>query len=40
MRTAGPEPGAGLRLYRATPDAHRILASDGQPGHRIPMQFS
>lgn len=28
-------PGAGLRLYRATADAHSILARDGQPDHRI-----
>jgi hypothetical protein len=28
-------PGAGLRLYRATAEAHWILAKDGQPDHRI-----
>ncbi len=28
-------PGAGLRLYRATADAHWILAKDGRPDHRI-----
>jgi len=28
-------PGAGLRLYEATVDAHWILAKDGQPDHRI-----
>ena len=30
-------PGTGLRLYRATADAHSILAKDGQPDHRIPV---
>jgi hypothetical protein len=33
-------PGAGLRLYRATADAHSILAKDGQPDHRVPVPFS
>jgi nitroimidazol reductase NimA-like FMN-containing flavoprotein (pyridoxamine 5'-phosphate oxidase superfamily) len=33
-------PGAGLRLYRATADAHSILAKDGQPDHRIPVPLS
>jgi nitroimidazol reductase NimA-like FMN-containing flavoprotein (pyridoxamine 5'-phosphate oxidase superfamily) len=33
-------PGAGLRLYRATADAHSILAKDGQPDHRIPVLLS
>ena len=33
-------PGAGLRLYRATADAHWILAKDGQPDHRIPVPLS
>jgi nitroimidazol reductase NimA-like FMN-containing flavoprotein (pyridoxamine 5'-phosphate oxidase superfamily) len=33
-------PGAGLRLYRATADAHWILARDGQPDHRIPVPLS
>jgi hypothetical protein len=28
-------PGSGLRLYRATADAHWILAQDGSPDHRI-----
>jgi nitroimidazol reductase NimA-like FMN-containing flavoprotein (pyridoxamine 5'-phosphate oxidase superfamily) len=28
-------PGAGLRLYRATADAHWILANDGSPDHRL-----
>ena len=31
---------AGLRLYRATVDAHSILAKDGQPDHRIPVPLS
>jgi nitroimidazol reductase NimA-like FMN-containing flavoprotein (pyridoxamine 5'-phosphate oxidase superfamily) len=42
VRHGGPEwtsedvgPGAGLRLYRATADAHWILAKDGRPDHRI-----
>lgn len=30
-------PGAGLRLYRATADAHWVLAKDGQPDHRVPV---
>lgn len=29
---------ADLRLYRATVDAHWILAKDGKPDHRIPVQ--
>jgi Pyridoxamine 5'-phosphate oxidase len=33
-------PGAGLRLYRATADAHWILAKDGRPDHRIPAPLS
>ena len=33
-------PGAGLRLYRATADAHSILAKDGRPDHRIPVPLS
>lgn len=44
VRHGGPEwtsedvrPGAGLRLYRATADAHWILAKDGKPDHRIPV---
>lgn len=32
-------PGAGLRLYRATADAHSVLAKDGRPDHRIPVQL-
>jgi len=28
-------PGAGLRLYEATADAHWSLAKDGQPDHRV-----
>ena len=32
-------PGAGLRLYRATADAHWVLARDGQPDHRIPVRL-
>jgi nitroimidazol reductase NimA-like FMN-containing flavoprotein (pyridoxamine 5'-phosphate oxidase superfamily) len=32
--------GAGLRLYRATADAHWILAKDGQPDHRVPVPLS
>jgi hypothetical protein len=33
-------PGAGLRLYRATADAHWILANDGQPDHRVPVSLT
>jgi nitroimidazol reductase NimA-like FMN-containing flavoprotein (pyridoxamine 5'-phosphate oxidase superfamily) len=33
-------PGAGLRLYRASVDAHWMLAKDGQPDHRIPVSFT
>jgi Pyridoxamine 5'-phosphate oxidase len=33
-------PGTGLRLYRATADAHWILARDGQPDHRIPVPLA
>ena len=33
-------PGTGLRLYRATADAHWILANDGQPDHRIPVALT
>ena len=32
--------GAGLRLYRATADAHWILAKDGRPDHRIPVPLT
>jgi hypothetical protein len=28
-------PGADVRLYRATADAHWILAKDGRPDHRV-----
>jgi hypothetical protein len=34
------QPGAGLRLYRATADSHSILARDGQPDHRIPAPLT
>jgi len=30
---------AGLRLYRAVADEHWILAKDGRPDHRIPVQL-
>ena len=30
-------PGTGMRLYRASADAHWILAKDGQPDHRVPV---
>ena|SRR5436305_11825438 len=33
-------PGAGQRLYRATADAHWILAKDGRPDHRIPVPLT
>jgi nitroimidazol reductase NimA-like FMN-containing flavoprotein (pyridoxamine 5'-phosphate oxidase superfamily) len=33
-------PGAGIRLYRASADAHWILAKDGQPDHRIPAPLT
>lgn len=33
-------PDAGLHLYRATADAHWILAKDGQPDHRIPVSLA
>ncbi len=33
-------PGTGLRLYRATADAHWILAKDGGPDHRIPVPLT
>jgi hypothetical protein len=32
-------PGAGLRLYQATADAHWILAKDGQPDHRVSVDW-
>jgi hypothetical protein len=33
-------PGAELRLYRATADAHWILAKDGKPDHRVPAPLT
>jgi nitroimidazol reductase NimA-like FMN-containing flavoprotein (pyridoxamine 5'-phosphate oxidase superfamily) len=33
-------PGTGMRLYRASADAHWILAKDGQPDHRIPAPLT
>jgi uncharacterized protein YhbP (UPF0306 family) len=33
-------PDAGLRLYRATADSHWILAKDGRPDRRIPVQLT
>jgi nitroimidazol reductase NimA-like FMN-containing flavoprotein (pyridoxamine 5'-phosphate oxidase superfamily) len=33
-------PGAGLRLYQATADAHWALAKDGQPDHRVPVPLT
>jgi hypothetical protein len=33
-------PSAALRLYRATADAHWILAKDGRPDHRIPVPLT
>ncbi|GIH19200.1 pyridoxamine 5'-phosphate oxidase family protein [Rugosimonospora africana] len=30
----------GLRFYRVQVDEHSILAKDGRPDHRIPVQFS
>jgi hypothetical protein len=38
--TKDVRPGAGLRLYRATADAHWILAKDGRPDHRIPVPLT
>ena len=32
--------GAGVRLYRATADAHWILAKDGRPDYRIPVPLT
>lgn len=32
-------PGAGLRLYEATVDAHWILAKDGKPDHRVAVHL-
>jgi hypothetical protein len=34
------QPGADLRLYRATADSHWILAKDGRPDHRIPVTLT
>ncbi|WP_051744660.1 pyridoxamine 5'-phosphate oxidase family protein [Streptomyces yerevanensis] len=31
---------SGLRLYRAVADDHSILAKDGQPDHRIPVDLA
>ena len=33
-------PGAALRLYRATAESHWILARDGRPDHRIPVELT
>jgi Pyridoxamine 5'-phosphate oxidase len=33
------EGGEALRLYRATVTAHSILAKDGRPDHRIPVDL-
>jgi nitroimidazol reductase NimA-like FMN-containing flavoprotein (pyridoxamine 5'-phosphate oxidase superfamily) len=33
-------PGADLRLYQATADAHWILAKDGRPDYRIPVPLT
>jgi len=30
----------GLRLYRAVVDEHWILAKDGRPDHRLPVQLT
>lgn len=32
--------GTGMRLYRASADSHWILAKDGRPDHRIPVQVT
>lgn len=34
------QPDSGMRLYRASVDAHWILAKDGRPDHRIPVPFT
>ena len=34
------QPGAGMRLYRATADSHWILAKDGRPDHRTPVPLT
>lgn len=31
---------SGLRLYRAVADDHSILAKDGQPDHRVPVDLA
>ncbi|GAA2646034.1 hypothetical protein GCM10010307_51400 [Streptomyces vastus] len=31
---------SGLRLYRAVANEHSILAKDGQPDHRIPVDLA
>ncbi|WP_210586193.1 pyridoxamine 5'-phosphate oxidase family protein [Streptomyces sp. GESEQ-35] len=33
-------PGGGIRLYRATADSHWMLAKDGRPDHRIPVDLT
>ncbi|HEY7012268.1 MAG TPA: pyridoxamine 5'-phosphate oxidase family protein [Streptosporangiaceae bacterium] len=38
--TEDVRPGAGVRLYRATADAHWVLAKDGQPDHRVPVPLT
>ena len=38
--TGDVRPGAGLRLYRATADAHWLLAKDGRPDHRVPVPLT
>ena len=30
---------SGMRLYRAVADGHSILAKDGQPDHRVPVDL-
>jgi uncharacterized protein YhbP (UPF0306 family) len=32
--------GRGLRMYRAVAESHWILAKDGQPDHRVPVELS
>jgi len=32
--------GRGLRMYRAAAESHWILAKDGQPDHRVPVELS
>jgi hypothetical protein len=39
--TAGDVSGrAPIRLYRATAEAHSVLAKDGRPDHRIPVDLT